>query len=266
MPEKNDESDMANITKNELKLILEHQGMKICPREITKAKYRAEVEEYRLFSPKISRSLTVLLCLVLAIMLIIDLPTGVFAIFATPVVLHIFTNISFWISRLCTPVKFVKDIYLELEYLALSLVMSVVIGVSYSLLPWGLLKFNFSNKTVAVIVLLLTPLFIRLFCISTKKYLMSQHRKWMFLNFWDKELAPYTLIYILCILSRVIFVSLDSELNFSWPSEVNNLDIIFGNIIINTCFTFWIIISNDKKMYDRYSDHFQDIIQYMPKG
>lgn len=265
----NDDSDIIQLTRGELKLILEHAGVVLCKNEIKKEEIRLENESFRYkffnFAPIHIISLFALSISIISLSLVAINGNGLentessnyysmlFVLgLATIVFLFTLSNIIFYIQS-------IYNIFTIIKHLWFSLVMGITIGYYYTSVQYELLShleavFDLDYVFQKNIVLILGALAITgfglacfLFCIL-KSFLILRHKKWMFLRLSENLISLF--------LSSTSF----AYGILAYKSDINFFLNIFSVAIVNML----LIIQFDKVMFCRYNEHFKGIYKYMP--
>ena len=265
----NDDSDIIQLTRGELKLILEHAGVVFCKNEIRKEEIRLENESFRRkffnFAPIHIIFLFALSISIISLLLVAINGNGLentesskyysmlFVLgLATIVFLFTLYNIIFYIQS-------IYNIFTIIKHLWFSLVIGITIGYYYTSVQYELLShleavFDLDYVFEKNIVLILGALAITgfglacfLFCIL-KSFLILRHKKWMFLRLSENLISLF--------LSSTSF----AYGILAYKSDINFFLNIFSVAIVNMI----LIIQFDKVMFCRYNEHFKGIYKYMP--
>ena len=266
----NDDSDIIQLTRAELKLILEHAGVILCKNEIRKEKIRLENENFKSkffnFAPIHIVSLFALSISIISLLLVAINGNGLentesskyysmlFVLgLATIVFLFTLSNIIFYIQS-------IYNVFNIIKHLWFSLVIGITIGYYYTSVQYELLShleavidldYVFVEKNIVLILgaLAITGFGLAcfLFCIL-KSFLILRHKKWMFLRLSENLVSLF--------LSSTSF----AYGILAYKSDINFFLNIFSVAVVNMI----LIIQFDKVMFYRYNEHFKGIYKYMP--
>jgi hypothetical protein len=266
----NDDSDIIQLTRAELKLILEHAGVVLCKNEIRKEKIRLENENFKSkffnFAPIHIVSLFALSISIISLLLVAINGNGLentesskyysmlFVLgLATIVFLFTLSNIIFYIQS-------IYNVFNIIKHLWFSLVIGITIGYYYTSVQYELLShleavidldYVFVEKNIVLILgaLAITGFGLAcfLFCIL-KSFLILRHKKWMFLRLSENLVSLF--------LSSTSF----AYGILAYKSDINFFLNIFSVSVVNMI----LIIQFDKVMFYRYNEHFKGIYKYMP--
>jgi len=169
------------------------------------------------------------------------------------------------------PKELIAALYVLFEYIFGTVVISFIITYSDIQIYEKLSSFFFSSAKslnfffailLGILVILLSTL---CFCYIIKRFLISIHKKWIFLKFLDEENVYIILFYVFYFVSFMIVIFYEAQA--SGGNDADRYKVFFDNfnIVANFCFVGLIIFKNDKIVFDRYIERFKEIIPYMPE-
>lgn len=272
------DSEVLDLTRKELRLILEHADVKLCDHEVKKFNIRNNKHIYiqNVYSAPALRwfaifyFVTLFLSLVFisasnnnTIAQILSLIYVVMLLFASYIIPWII-GVFFWFGFLFKTSNPVDTVCTILSYYISTLTIAIIGGWGYFsaqvTLVENIKKFHLDylllENTILLVFIYFTisVLSVFWFVLVLKRLLVIKHKKWMFFN-PIKDFGIEILLFA--------FTALDLFRNTVFMFDHRLVIPLFFNAFIVLVFVVFLIFKNDKKMFDRYHEHFQGVFKYI---